>query len=380
MGQPLYFLGLIIASAALFIIGPLAPLVSSRTAKRLHSVLGIGAVLAFIYAAAIALGFHPSIILPGGAFVDSLSAWHLTTFGLAALFLSIVGRGAAIRYNDPSPSPLFSLPLRQALKRTLALAIRLSGGQNTPQNLTPATEKQPMMATAGALGGSHMNQEAVRELRIAVNYLDELSEDVPNERIVARHKILSTISAATKHLDRARTIDPDCFIEVPVPDGEGTLKTTVDHVCGRALWWEGFALNRFDDDKGSAKQAVKALQQAVAYNDFPSYHTELARALQRLGNRKQADVHIKRALELDPDDMEAHKMADGMLGGPPIDRSSGFPLFELSFMNIVALIGVGLFVGGIIALANGKGSDGVGMIVLALGCGGLLTLGEKLGF
>jgi tetratricopeptide (TPR) repeat protein len=219
------------------------------------------------------------------------------------------------------------------------------------------------------------NLEAQRELRIANNYIESIAGDVPDDRYAAKRKIMDAITAATKHLERARQLDPQCTAEsIDVKTGE-KITHTLDEVCARALFFEGFALNRFDDDRANINRAIDALQKAVSYSPRASYYTELARALKRAGHSSEAERQLQRALELDPENMEAHKIADGITHvAPPHNPSQVFQKSDISATTIILGLAAVIFIFGIITLISGGGLAGVSMIVVAMLLGALSTL------
>jgi tetratricopeptide (TPR) repeat protein len=158
-----------------------------------------------------------------------------------------------------------------------------------------------------AVGGGEeifMSSEAENCLRTAKHYLDTIPADE-----AVYYGILSTLAPATRHLARARQLDPTCVIETTDEKAKATTTTALDDLCALALYYEGVGFA--SGTTIEVEQALKALRTALTFwPRSPAVHTELARALMRTGRSDEARHHLSEALQFDPSYTPAHELRD----------------------------------------------------------------------
>ncbi len=145
------------------------------------------------------------------------------------------------------------------------------------------------LQTQVTLAPARRSKEAVDHLRAAHNYLIHIADDIPDLPGVAKVQFLHTLKGVTKHIEEARTLDPNAVYIYVDEDEKERISQSVDDMAGRALYWEGFACSEF-------------------------------RAHLRLGEKKAGDICLREAVKINPDDFDSQKLLDGMSYVRPVER------------------------------------------------------------
>ena len=203
-------------------------------------------------------------------------------------------------------------------------------------------------------------QTAPQAINLAWSYISDTdralteaqSDDIP----VVTRQALETLSLAARQLDNAAQMDPTATVEVPDSDGEMFAPTQND-MRAAALSLEGRALHM----RGSNKDAVKVLKQAVQYNpSLSAAYAELAQSYIALGHRDLALKNAQQALALQPDDIEYMKLVDRLSAASPLAVNvSGF---KGSWKVLLFLIGFGLVA--VVQTLLGEGQPGTPFIAI----------------
>ena len=168
-----------------------------------------------------------------------------------------------------------------------------------------------------------MPSEAETSLSIAKRYLDSITKDVLSKAFAPdeRYGLLGTVAAATKHLDRARQLDPKCVLEIKDEKTHLTTTRTLDELCADALYYEGVG-HAFGSFEYDVEKSIPVYQKALVYRPLdPQTHTQLGWALMRLERSEEARRHLTEAIRIDPNYMRAHELLDGASIPPPVFKT-----------------------------------------------------------
>ncbi len=184
-------------------------------------------------------------------------------------------------------------------------------------------------------------QTATQALNLAWSYVLEtdraLSDVEPPDIPAISHRALETLSLAARQLDNAAQLDPTATVEVP--DSDGVVMTPTQHeVRAQILCLEGRALQM----QGNNKKAIKVLEQAIKHNpNLSAAYSEIAYAYIEVGHKDLALQNAKKALELQPDDLDYLKLVDRLSAA----SAAGLNIagFKGSWKLLLALVGFGLF-------------------------------------
>jgi hypothetical protein len=156
-----------------------------------------------------------------------------------------------------------------------------------------------------------MPSEAETSLSIAKRYLDSIPKDfLSKDAVEERFGLLQTVAAATKHLDRARQLDPKCTLEIKDEKTRATTTSTLDELCADALYYEGVGRS-FGYSSDEVEQSIPVFQKALIYKPLdPQIHTQLGWALMRLERKEEASQTSHRG---DTDQPKLHEVLTNSL-------------------------------------------------------------------
>jgi len=177
------------------------------------------------------------------------------------------------------------------------------------------------LQTQVTLAPARRSKEAVDHLRAAHNYLIHIADDIPDLPGVAKVQFLHTLKGVTKHIEEARTLDPNAVYIYVDEDEKERISQSVDDMAGRALYWEGFACSEFGQFDDEVRQGINVLLKARQYAPYLSRtYAQLGRAHLRLGEKKAGDICLREAVKINPDDFDSQKLLDGMSYVRPVER------------------------------------------------------------
>ena len=187
-----------------------------------------------------------------------------------------------------------------------------------------------------------VSQEAVQCLNLAQSYLVEVEDSVDNieGNETLAHQMLNTIKLAMKQIDKAEEIDPAAHL-----DG-----VDIAFLKAQAFSEKGIVQNL---GLGKRAAAITSLQKSIeCCEDRAVSHYVMGGMYAESGDKSQAIRHLKRAVELEPDNMEYRKLLDRA------ENVSGFGLkasaFHGSWKTLLILGGLS-FIGLIMLLAGQVG-------------------------
>ena len=183
-------------------------------------------------------------------------------------------------------------------------------------------------------------QTAPQALNLAWSYVLEtdraLSDVEPPDIPAISHRALETLSLAARQLDNAAQLDPTATVEVP--DSDGVVMTPTQHEVRAQISVSSRALQM----QGNNKKAIKVLEQAIKHNpNLSAAYSESASAYIEVGHKDLALQNAKKALELQPDDLDYLKLVDRLSAA----SAAGLNIagFKGSWKLLLALVGFGLF-------------------------------------
>jgi len=159
-----------------------------------------------------------------------------------------------------------------------------------------------------------MNDDAVRALRLANSYIDDISgavEPIADLTSQKAPEILADIARAIAQIEKAESLDPHASFVRETEHGSQSL--TCQELRAAALMYQGLteALAIGDLDVG-ARTLERALSLAPG---FAHGYFALAIVHEERGKRTEARRAASRAAELAPDNIEYEKLADRLLSG-----------------------------------------------------------------
>lgn len=201
-----------------------------------------------------------------------------------------------------------------------------------------------------------MNMEAISALKLANSYLDEVVNMIPNPFQIEPgevNEIIKTLDLASKQLDKAERLDPAVKVSHEVEAGVRELdsKTTRSSI----LLYKGLATGF---GKGDKTAGAKLIEQCIALvpTGFANAHFALAILYADSGRKSDGIQHLRKAIELDPENIEYQKT----LGR--LENESGVKLriaaFKGSWKVFLILCAISLV--GLLMAISGKDAGGFG--------------------
>lgn len=212
--------------------------------------------------------------------------------------------------------------------------------------------------------------EAKRHLGIAANYLDTILNEIPTEPVAYHVVMMRRIEVLTKHLQDVQRLDPSAAIDFTDEDGKNS-RWTLDKAVGLALFWEGSAkaqAGRFDKD---TRDGIEVLKKSLNYGVKYGTYKFIGIGYQRLREFDTANEWFRKAVEENPDDIDAQKRLDGLTFHEPStkDYKYGFGDFMLDYCKFWNVLGLLTVIGFIIMPFNNMYSSGIFVVVvIAAGC------------
>ena len=179
-------------------------------------------------------------------------------------------------------------------------------------------------------------ETAEHHLKMAKAYLDEATDTKDSKgdanRFISEMQI-KALSKAANHLDRARAVDPTAVLKVEDEKTKETIGISQDVLSSQVLLQEGYAsINTARDLLSSAtgryegvnrkelaqslaayKKAAVGLEKSLKYNPYSSQTLiGLTQIYEAIGDKPNYKRVVERRLELDPNDMQAHKLIEAM--------------------------------------------------------------------
>ncbi len=144
------------------------------------------------------------------------------------------------------------------------------------------------------------NDEAIQSLKLADSYLNEVMESL--EHIEGNESLgrdmLNTISLADKQLDKAYQLDPSAHL-----DG-----IDINFLRANAFGVRGAIES---DALGKRSAAISSLKKSIELcDDIDISHYTIGVIYANTGKKEEAVKHLRRAVELNPDNMEYRKLLD----------------------------------------------------------------------
>jgi tetratricopeptide (TPR) repeat protein len=185
-----------------------------------------------------------------------------------------------------------------------------------------------------------MHQEVEKYLKLANSYIDDVSAAIhpitelnPN----TASELLRTLDLAEKQIEKAEIINPKAVIAYEV-EGQArnldipTLRAAILLYRGIA---KGFGL-------GERASATKSIEQSLALvENFPNAHFALGCIYAESGKKTEALQHLRRAVELAPENLEYQKFSDRIEHESAISLKAG--AFRGSWKVILILGGLAIF-------------------------------------
>jgi len=155
-----------------------------------------------------------------------------------------------------------------------------------------------------------MTTEAATALKLANSYLDEVVGLIPNPFAIEPqevNEIIKSLDLAAKQLDKAERLDPAVTVthDIEVGSTELDVNTTRSSI----LLYKGLAIGFGRDEKTAG---AKLIEQSIglAGADFGNAHYALAILYADLGRKAEGIQHLRKAVELEPDNIDFQKMLD----------------------------------------------------------------------
>ena len=145
-------------------------------------------------------------------------------------------------------------------------------------------------------------------LKLANSYLDEVVELIPNPFDIqpeSVNDIIEALDLASKQLDKAEKLDPE--VTVPHEVESGTTELDVKTTRTSIYFYRGLTVGF---GKGEAAAGAKLIEQGIAIMPvgFANAHFALAILYADSGRKSDGVQHLRKAIELEPDNMEFQKM------------------------------------------------------------------------
>jgi tetratricopeptide (TPR) repeat protein len=222
-----------------------------------------------------------------------------------------------------------------------------SKGLERPRDLTPFPR---IGESEHARTASNLKPQ--EELKLAYTYVGQWRDKYNKAKALdpqIRGELLQILSFAAKHLHEARSLRPDVKIDVTDDDGN-PYTVTVDILAGEMLYYEALSVGGRTVSRANNEAAVVALQKAIKYRPYATdFHILLAKSYIRIQNRALAFEHVRKALELEPQDIEAHHVHDLLQSNPQTGapQYSPMPIGSTGLYITAGIIAfLGLFIGG----------------------------------
>jgi tetratricopeptide (TPR) repeat protein len=146
------------------------------------------------------------------------------------------------------------------------------------------------------------SKEVEQAIKLGYSYNDEVTEALNanlegNEQLA--YELIRSLDLALKQFKKADDLEPGISLE----DGKNTI-------TGKAF---AFGLKGVVQNMGLGKraEAVKNLERSLEItDDIASVHQSLGWIYADSGNKEKGLFHLKKAVELDPDDIESRKTLD----------------------------------------------------------------------
>jgi tetratricopeptide (TPR) repeat protein len=191
-----------------------------------------------------------------------------------------------------------------------------------------------------------VNSEALQALTLGYSYLDDVNEQILsgniNDNYQLSSKLIKDLKSAIKNFEKAESLDPDVELE----DGRNSS-------IGKAVSIGAIGCIKFEGYR-ERENAVKLLKEALdMHEELPMFHAELGAIYANQGNKQLAIDHLKRAIELEPDEMEYRKTLDKLedLSDSALKTSAfkGNPIalivwFGLAILSIIITFSEGQFI------------------------------------
>ena len=146
------------------------------------------------------------------------------------------------------------------------------------------------------------NKEAEQAIKLGNSYTDEVL-DALNDNLTGNeqfaYQLLETLKLALKQFEKADNLEPGLFLE----DDSNTT-------TGKAFAWglKGIVQNM---GLGKRSEAIKNLEKSIEISDDIAFiHHSLGLIYAESGNKEKGLTHIKKAVELNPDDIDFRKTLD----------------------------------------------------------------------
>lgn len=196
------------------------------------------------------------------------------------------------------------------------------------------------------------NNEAVQCLKLADSYLAEFEKTItPNELNESDgRKLLNTVDLAMKQIDKAEQIDPTAQLD--------SIGITLFRA--RAFGDRGIIEN---NALGRGSAAILSLKKSIELCDhIPDTHYNIGFIYLQTGKREDALKHLRRAVDLNPDDIEYRKTLDR------VENESSFGLKRGKRAILWSWIIAGIFgcIAAAIVLPAGKEISTLGKVVFFL--------------
>lgn len=188
-----------------------------------------------------------------------------------------------------------------------------------------------------------MGTEATGALKLANSYVDEVIKLIPNPFEIepeSMNEIITTLDLAAKQLDKAERLDPAVTVmhEIEAGATELDIKTTRSSI----LLYRGLAVGF---GKGEKTAGAKLIEQAIALapTGFANAHFALAVLYSDSGRKSEGMQHLRKAIELDPENIEFQKVLDRLENESGLKlRIAAFKGSWKVFLALCALAFVGL--------------------------------------
>ena len=189
------------------------------------------------------------------------------------------------------------------------------------------------------------NDEAVQSLKLADSYLKEVEDSFEqvegNESL--GHDLLNTVNLAMKQIDKAEQIDSNANL-----DG---IDSTF--LRARALGDRGVIES---DSLGKRSAAISSLTKSIELcDDIDITHYAIGVIYSQTGKKNEALKHLRRAVDINPENMEYRKILDRLENVSDVGMKVG--AFRGSWKVILVLGGLSL--AGLIMALSGEGVPGI---------------------
>jgi hypothetical protein len=235
---------------------------------------------------------------------------------------------------------------------------------------------------------------ALHHLKLAKAYLDEARGEVFSKGEVSQYLSEAQLKVATKaaeHLNKARQLDPHAGLWVEDKPGDGKYQLTQDYLNSRVLAIEGVAflntahdihaqcqtyiLNhdgkpdraKERDGRDYLERARDALEKSLKYS---AAHEEalkfLSQTYRELGDKENYQRVMQKRVQINADDMEAHKALDRIDESDAVHDIFSTPRsIHWTFNKVLGLsMLVGFFLCAIAMPANLTALGGIGSLML----------------